>query len=151
MQICRPKFAVMPQMPIFEKKGLNRKIKATTFGDEQGETEDWNKETRRLYNIEVFRKISSTICLGYPHWIKRSKNKALVQLKSASQLHVTMYLQISARIQELKTPRWWAECTGRYLKRFVGLKWVLHTTLLWALEISKSKATMEEQLQEKMA
>jgi hypothetical protein len=34
----------MPQMPIFEKKGLNRKIKATTFGDEQGETEDWNKK-----------------------------------------------------------------------------------------------------------
>ena len=83
LQICRPKFAVMPQMPIFEKKGLNRKIKATTFGDEQGETEGWNKETWWLYNIEGFRKISSTICLGYPHWIKRSKNKALVQLKSA--------------------------------------------------------------------
>ena len=76
----------MPQMPIFEKKGLNRKIKATTFGDEQGETEDWNKEPRRLYNIEGFRNISSTICLGYPDWIKRSndndKGISLIPIKA---------------------------------------------------------------------
>jgi hypothetical protein len=75
-------FAVMPLTPIFEKKGFNHKMKATAFGDEHGETEGRNKEPRRLYSIERFRKISSIICLGYPQWIKRSKHKSMGSIPS---------------------------------------------------------------------